>query len=160
MIDWRLDAILAGLESGSLLGPATFAAGGFDRVLADRQGQEYLGDYSRVGDELGRRWQVLPVHPDHRELCEAIHRRAYESARAALSACAEDADVAAELATFIGQEFDFIAQSRAVQWADGWVDGLWAVYKAQRLPSGPWTWRLLPLARSAGGAQSLSRAGE
>lgn len=139
MVDWRLDEILGGLRGGRLLGDAAFDGHDFTALLDGRQQQGYLGNYATVSNELYHRWRLLPVHPDHRVLFGAIRTAACEAARAALGRRLPDQDPATELSIIIMQEFDFITQSRAVLWEDAWVDGLWAEYKAGRLPVGPWS---------------------
>ncbi len=138
MVDWRLDEVLAGLRDGRLLGDAAFAGHDLPALLAERQQQGYLGNYSGASDELSHRWRLLPVHPDHRGLFEAIRSAAYDTAHAALGRHQPDEDLTCELSTLVMQEFEFIAQSRAVLWEHPWVDGLWEAYRAGGLPAGPW----------------------
>lgn len=139
MVDWRLDEILGGLRDGLLLGDAAFAGRDLAAILSERQGQGYLGHYHTVSNELRHRWRLLPIHPDHLGLFEAVRTAAYDAARAGVFARHPADDPTTELAVIVMQEFEFIAQSRAVLSEDAWVDGLWAAYRDGQLPAGPWS---------------------
>ena len=142
MIDVRLDQMLSMLELGAVIGPVAFE--NVDLVLARncrqshadiRDKSDYQINIATVRNELDQRWRLQPVHPDLRELHELICETA---CKICLLNIPDIEDCQTELSYCIQEEFDLMAKARALDWENEWLDGIWAVYKQNRIPMPPW----------------------
>ena len=117
----QIDRILSAIESGRILGNATFPDD-IDKTLDLRDTDPFDKEWSRVNDLLS---SFGPVNDDTNQisrLCEAAFKKTYEHTENS------------ELAGYVADDFGLIGTALVLDVDDPWLNGLWIAYREGYFP--------------------------
>ena len=120
--------ILAAIQRGSLLGPATFDGVDCDAVLAAIDASpEYEAEWMRLQDLVDGAWERAAPSETVRDLAKRIHKHVFFAVKQA----SHEHDIAA----WVADDLDLIVRGRIAGVTDSFLERLWATYENDSLPS-------------------------
>lgn len=120
--------ILAAIDNGTLLGPATFENVDCDAAVdALDNSPEYEAEWLKLKDTVDRAWEMAAPSTVICDLAERIRKHVF----LVVSATSNQH----EIASYVSDDFDLIVRGRVAGVQSAFLERLWAAYQAHGLPS-------------------------
>jgi hypothetical protein len=120
--------ILAAIDNGTLLGPATFEKVDCDAVVdALDNSPAYEAEWLKLKEAVDHAWETAAPSKVICDLSERIRKHVF----LVVSTTSHQH----EIASYVSDDFDLIVRGRVAGVKSAFLERLWAVYQAHGLPS-------------------------